>query len=153
MNEVNIAISGIRTPEWLERCENFALKVLKKRDINNWEVSILLCNNRIIKDLNRRYRGIDKATNVLSFRQGQDPEVCPRPQEQAVQGGECSIQLAGDIIISMETLDRNEEEFKRALIHGLLHLEGLVHDDKESESEMIAIQERILKELIKERIF
>ncbi len=151
MNEVSIATSGISVPEWLKRCENFALRVLEKRDINNWEVSILLCNDRVIKDLNRRYRGIDKATDVLSFPQEQEAAACSH--EQAVQAEGYPKRLAGDIIISMDTLYLNEQEFKRILIHGLLHLEGLIHNDKESESEMTAIQEGILKELLKERIF
>jgi probable rRNA maturation factor len=59
----------------------------------------------------------------------------------------------------VESLSRNaqarliseEEELKRLLIHGILHLEGMDHE--EEESEMIRLQEGILTRLKKERIF
>ena len=153
MNEVDIKISGIEPPRWLEQCKSFVLKVLEKRHIMNWEVSILICNDRDIQELNSRYLEVDRPTDVLSFSQDSSE------LEGFLSNDNGNQKLAGDVIISLETLNRNakqagvpaEEELKRVLIHGLLHLEGIDHE--ETGSEMITIQERILKELNKERIF
>lgn len=119
--------------------------------LDNWEVSVLLCDDCLIRDLNLRYRGINRPTDVLTFSQGQSPG-------KGAGGGQ--KYSAGDIVISMETLNRNaklngvdtEEELRRLLIHGLLHLNGINHDETDSTDEMIALQEQMLNELNSERI-
>ena len=149
MNDVEVASAGIDKPGWLRGCERFAAKVLETRGIDNWELSILLTDDGTIRQLNRHYREMDRPTDVLSF--SQDPDY-------ATSAGEGKIPV-GDVVISMETLSRNahtrqipeEEELKRLLIHGILHLEGMDHEDEESE--MIRLQEDILAGLKKERIF
>ncbi len=55
-------------------------------------VSIILANNKIIRDLNLRFRGMDKATNVLSFPALGDE---PRPPGAPV--------ALGDVVIAFET--------------------------------------------------
>jgi probable rRNA maturation factor len=146
VNEVEVASAGIDDPGWLGRCRRFTAKVLKARGIDRWELSILLTDDGTIRELNRRYRGVDWPTDVLSF---------PQKPDQKTTG----TIPAGDIVISLETMARNararlipeEEELKRLLIHGILHLEGMDHGDEESG--MIRLQEDILTRLKKERIF
>ena len=148
MNDVEVASAGIDDPGWLQGCRRFAAKVLNTRGIDNWELSILLTDDGTIRQLNRHYREMDAPTDVLSF--SQDPDY-------ATAAGEATVP-AGDIVISMESLSRNaqarliseEEELKRLLIHGILHLEGMDHEDEQSE--MIRLQENILTRLKKERI-
>jgi len=90
-----------------------ALVVLGMKDC---EVSVLLTDDKGIRDLNRRYRGIDRPTDVLSF-----PMEDPR--------------MIGDIVVSLErvlaqALDYGvdlEGELSRVLVHGLLHLLGYDH--------------------------
>jgi len=68
---------------------------------------------------------------------------------------------AGDIIISLETVEENskyfkvsyEEELKRVLIHGILHLMGLDHETNSEDEEMLIKQEKILKDLIGRGLF
>ena len=147
MNDVEVASAGIDDPGWLQGCKRFASIVLTTRGIDNWELSILLTDDGTIRQLNRHYREMDAPTDVLSFSQDPDTTI-----------GEGTIP-AGDIVISVESLSRNaqarliseEEELKRLLIHGILHLEGMDHE--EEESEMIRLQEGILTRLKKERIF
>ena len=149
MNEVEVASSGIDDPAWLERCRRFAVKVLEARGIDRWELSILLTEDETIRELNRRYRSVDGPTDVLSFSQQPDPNA----------GDSQDMVPAGDIVISLETMSRNararlipeEEELKRLLIHGILHLEGMEHGDEQSE--MIGLQESLFSRLKKERIF
>ena len=84
---------------------------------NDPEISVVLCDDLFIQDLNRDYRGKDKPTDVLSFAQN-DPDVL------------------GDIVISLPTAARQaaaagwplESEIALLGIHGLLHLLG--YDDE-----------------------
>jgi probable rRNA maturation factor len=147
VNDVEVASAGIDDPGWLKGCKRFASIVLDTRGIDNWELSILLTDDGTIRQLNRHYREMDAPTDVLSF--SQDPDT-------TIGAGTVP---AGDIVISVESSSRNaqarliseEEELKRLLIHGILHLEGMDHEDEESE--MIRLQEDILTRLKKERIF
>jgi probable rRNA maturation factor len=151
VNEIEIASAGIDDPPGrLQRCRRFAAKVLKARGINRWELSILITDDPTIRELNRRYRGVDSATDVLSFSQGVAEEEL---------NARSMYRPAGDIVISLDTMARNagerriseEVELKRLLIHGILHLEGMDHPDEQSE--MITIQESILTRLKKEKLF
>jgi len=150
VNEIEITSTGIDEPGWLQRCRRLAAKVLKARGINRWELSILITDDPTIRKLNRRYRGVDSATDVLSFSQSLAEEKL---------NARSMYRPAGDIVISVDTMARNagerriseEEELKRLLIHGILHLEGMDHPDEQSE--MITIQESILTRLKKEKIF
>ena len=145
MNDVEVASAGIDDPGWMKRCRRYAARVLSARGIDRWELSILLTDDATIRELNRQYRAVDAPTDVLSFSQA--------PQHTA----EGTVP-AGDVVISIETMSRNararqipqEEELKRLLIHGILHLEGMDHEDEGSG--MIELQESILKSLKKERI-
>jgi len=149
VNDVEVASAGIDDPGWLPGCKRFATLVLSARRIDNWELSILLTEDETIRQLNRHYREMDAPTDVLSF--SQDPDY-------AIALGEGNTP-AGDVVISTETLSRNakargipeEEELKRLLIHGILHLEGMDHEDEQSE--MIRLQEKILSDLKEEKIF
>lgn len=149
MNDVEVVSAGIDDPGWLANCSRFSKLVLEARGIDNWELSILLTDDSTIRELNRHYRAVDAPTDVLSF--SQDPDY-------ATAAGEGKTP-AGDVVISLESSSRNakaqmipeEEELKRLLIHGILHLEGLDHEDEHSE--MIRLQEEILTRFKKERIF
>jgi probable rRNA maturation factor len=86
------------------------------------EVSVLLTTDAAIRKLNRRFRGKDKATDVLSFPAG----TPPRNQKA----------IAGDLAISVETAERQgaasghslATEIKILMLHGLLHLRGYDHE-------------------------
>ncbi|HYQ81368.1 MAG TPA: rRNA maturation RNase YbeY, partial [Anaeromyxobacteraceae bacterium] len=84
------------------------------------ELSVLLTTDRRIRALNRRWRDIDRATDVLSFPLSEPPGVGP---------------LLGDVVISLDTAVRRarqdgrrvQVELDRYLAHGLLHLLGFDH--------------------------
>ncbi len=85
-------------------------------------VSVVLCDDKTIHELNIRYLGHDYPTDVLSF---------------PLSGGKLTgqMELLGEIIISVETAERNAKKFRQTLeqemlrlaIHGTLHLLG--YDD------------------------
>ncbi|MDR3325680.1 MAG: rRNA maturation RNase YbeY [Spirochaetaceae bacterium] len=150
MNRVDVAASGAPLPAWAQRAETFMVKTLEKLDRHNWDVSILFCNDAFIRELNGRYRNKDEATDVLSFPLG----------ETVNEDGE-DRHIPGDIVISLESLTENarrfnvseDEELRRLLIHGILHLNGFNHaiDDISAEAlrvePMLALQEKIIREL------
>ena len=152
MNSIDILLESITKPFWLDKTEIFIVKVLEKLEIDNWEFSVTFCDNEYIRKLNREYRDKDCATDVLTF--AQDDEPLPFENESTVHN-------AGDIIISLHTLGENaeyfgvdeEEELKRLLIHGILHLKGMDHSDNSPKQEMLIYQEKILVELTEVKIF
>lgn len=125
--------------------KNFLQQVLEKLGKNKWEISILFTGDAFIQKLNKEYRGKDEPTDVLSFAQVDNKEAFP------VKEGRF---YAGDIVISMETLAKNadyfgismNEELKRLLIHGILHLSGMNHENNNTDQPMLVEQEKILKQ-------
>ena len=145
MNAVEISAEGIGTPPWLERARDFAMAVLERLSKEGWDLSILICDDAFIRGLNRQYRDRDEATDVLSFEQG-DAYRDPDGNERF---------LAGDIVISLDALARNAEEFgisrdeelRRLIAHGVLHLAGLDHEDNDPSRPMLLLQEEVLRDL------
>lgn len=156
MNRIEVSVQeDIEEPKWILNVEPFLQKVMESLNFQNEEVSIYFCNDDYIKELNKTYRNIDSSTDVLSFENG---------EKYTDEEGEWFC--AGDIVISLETLpinaqyfDENKDnELKRLLVHGLLHLNGYDHGEehlengKNPECEMLVLQEDILKKLKDEKI-
>lgn len=119
-----------------------------------YEVSISFVDNEEMRSLNNEYRGIDKATDVLSFPMVEFIEEELYEEDENAEYIEEEIAL-GDIVVSMEkALEQSEEyghsfnrELAFLLVHGMLHLLGYDHEDGASEGEMFDKQEEILKEM------
>ena len=103
-------------------------KVLRLLGLHKAEISILFVGDKRMRMLNRRYRGIDRTTDVLSF---------PQDEYSAPNKGRTPKDIIlGDIVISLQktSVQAEEnglsfhEELKRLLIHGLLHLIGYDHE-------------------------
>jgi probable rRNA maturation factor len=154
MNHVAVTHEGVPSPVWRKSCVGFCLKILKDLGKTNWEVSLVFCDDNFIRDLNRRYRHLDHSTDVLTFPQAEG-ETPP-----ATRPGEDDRFMAGDVVISLDRLRANSknygvsenEELKRLLVHGLLHLTGQDHPSDSPDEPMLMEQERLLKKLNKERI-
>ena len=150
MNRIDLDFGGSAAETWSERAESFAQKVLAAIGRDGWDLSILFCDKETMQDLNKRYRGKDETTDVLSFELGEkffDEEAGER-------------YLSGDIAISVRDCAENaeyykisvDEELRRLIIHGILHLDGQDHKTNESSEKMLVNQEKILAELSGERI-
>ena len=105
-------------------------------------MSIRITDDTEIQDLNNRYRGIDKVTDVLSFGDDfDDPDLESR--------------YLGDIVISYPRADEQAkirghqpiDEIQLLIIHGVLHLLGYDHGDKTKKSQMWSLQKQILDQL------
>ena len=122
---------------------DFVSDVLKYLKKENWDVSLHFCFDPFIQELNKTYRNIDSPTDVLSFEMG---------ESYVDEDGEARY-VAGDIVISVDTLKKNanyfsvseNEELKRLIIHSILHLSGMDHSDNSKDQPMLILQEDILK--------
>ena len=111
------------------------------------DFSLHFVSDEEIRNLNRDYRGIDDPTDILTFAIN-DVDAFPQFDEEEKE--------LGDVFISIESMNRNaaslgvdeNEELRRLLVHGILHLRGMDHGTNDFSTEpMLIEQERIMKEL------
>jgi probable rRNA maturation factor len=125
VNTVEVALSGVAAPSWRNDVARFCRRALAAAGIDGWDLSVLLCSDAVIRGLNARYRGRDRSTDVLSFSQ---------IEGRRFTGTGCQ-RIAGDLVISVDSLRRNaaergideHEELARLVVHGILHLDGMDH--------------------------
>ena len=113
------------------------------------DVSVTFCSEEHIRELNKNYRGVDKATDVLSF---------PLYEDGAFDPVECSISAAlGDIVISVPRAIEQAEELGNSFtdevqflaIHSTLHLLGYDHERSEEDDELQCKAQREIKEQLR----
>ena len=110
------------------------------------ELSVVLCDNAYIHELNKTYRNIDRPTDVLSF-------ALNEGEEEGYDGPD--TKLLGDIVISLDKTQEQAEEyghsFERELayltVHGMLHILGYDHMTDEDKAEMRKEEEFVLHRL------
>lgn len=114
---------------------------------NACEVSVTFTDNEGIHELNKKYRNVDKPTDVLSFPLFDYEGECEEPPIDEI------LNNLGDIVISLEKADEQAKEFghsfKREVafltVHSMLHLLGYDHERSEEEDrEMRAKQSQIM---------
>lgn len=106
------------------------------------ELCVHLAEDAHIRELNARWRGLDKATNVLSF-----PAAEPANIAQA--------RLLGDIVLAFETVAREAvdegkplaDHYRHLVVHGFLHLIGFDHETDVEAQRMETVETRILARL------
>ena len=105
-------------------------------------VTIVICNDDMIQDLNKSFLNNDKVTDVLSFTSNEiDPET--------------GNNYLGDIIISFPTANAQAlkhahsviDEIQLLIIHGFLHLLGYDHGTPEEKNDMWIMQQTILSNI------
>ncbi len=116
----------------------FGEKALKAIGKAGHAATIAFISDRQIKILNKRFRGLGKPTDVLSFPAGDE------------EFGETSQQSLGDIAISVERAETQavenglafEEEIAQLILHGLLHLCGYDHETDKGEMNRLELHLR-----------
>ena len=114
-------------------------------------ITITLTNNENIKIINKEYRNIDRATDVLSFPMFEKEELDKKIRNKDFLHED----ILGDIIISVEKVREQAEEyghsFERELsymvVHGFYHLMGYDHMEEEEKVEMRKKEDKILNDL------
>lgn len=113
------------------------------------ELSLVISDDVAVRELNRRYRGIDQPTDVLSFALHSD-DVCRTRAAFVMPPGD--VVDLGEVIISYpraakQAAERNcsvEDELALLVVHGVLHLLGYDHDKPAREREMRALEQKVL---------
>ena len=111
------------------------------------ELSLTLVRNPEMKELNAKYRGVDRATDVISFAINDEEDLTLPAELQA----ELPLDL-GDLFISLDKVKEQalflghsaDREFGFLLVHGFLHLNGYDHETPADEAAMFSLQEAIL---------
>ncbi len=113
----------------------FILKLQKAIRVHEGDFNVVFVNDPYIHQLNKAYRGKDKPTDVLSFNYDDK-----------------SMDLAGEIYISVETAKKQARDFKHSLqeelsklfVHGFLHIHGYDHESEKDYKKMHAIEVKVL---------
>lgn len=110
-------------------------RVLQKENKVCRYLGIVLADGAAVRDLNRRYRGGDYDTDVLSFALGEGEEI----------DGEVYVNLDFALAHHARYGATFEEEVRRYVVHGLLHLVGYDDAGSEARAAMRALEDRYLE--------
>ncbi len=136
---VNFTPFDVKETEFRKIVQN----ILKAEKKENKSLSIVIVGRDRIRKLNRKYRGKNRITDVLSFESNFDfPELEDSKETN----------LLGEVVICPSVIKENakhyntcfERELFRVLIHGILHLLGYDHKNKEEERVMRKKEEEYL---------
>ena len=126
-----------------QRVVSTATDILKLNAAGPCELSIVFAGDAMVKGLNAKWRGKDKATNVLSF------PAFP------LQPGDALPPLLGDVVLAFKTVASEAEHegkpfshhVSHLVLHGLLHLLGYDHETEAEAEGMEALERAILAKL------
>ena len=122
---------------------------LRHCDVQSAVLTIVVTDDEQVRALNHAHRGLDEATDVLSFAAQDDaPGDLIMPPEAAAE----ITDYLGDILIAYPYSQRQADHFgvttaaelRLLVVHGTLHLLGYDHDTPEAEAELWAVQDAIL---------
>ena len=124
--------------------------VEEKIDNINLYINIILTDPENIRKINKEYRDIDKATDVLSFPMFEKDEI-----EKMKKDGNDIEEPLGDIVISIQKVEEQAKEYGHSferelsymLIHGFYHLMGYDHMNDEDKKQMREKEEIVLDKL------
>ena len=149
--EVDEALEGVVNRPFLEAV--LAEATAGRGPSGPLAVGLIITDDDGIRELNRRHRGIDSPTDVLSFplQEYENPEV-PRVLFPQPPGEPLSL---GDVVISYPRAVEQAQEYGHSLdrelafllVHGILHLLGYDHEDPAQARQMRQEEERVLQGL------
>ena len=123
-----------------------AAEVLSQEEVaEQTELSLLITDDEALRELNRRFRGVDAPTDVLSFGAGTEGRFVSAPEGPP---------YLGDVVISYQRARAQAEELGQAaerelellVVHGILHLLGYDHQEEAAAQEMREREELILSD-------
>lgn len=137
--------------DYEELINNVLTKAFKEEGLDeiNMYVNVILTNPKNIKETNKKFRNIDRETDVLSFPMFERNEIdAIIKEEQKFQVQE----VLGDIMISIQRVEQQAKEYGHSferelaymLIHGFYHLMGYDHMNEEEKKEMRSKEEKVL---------
>ncbi|RMD84553.1 MAG: rRNA maturation RNase YbeY [Candidatus Dadabacteria bacterium] len=141
-----VEVNASGAPQWRALLAKAARLLLEETGRRGAEFSVTLVGDEEMCSLNRRYRGVNRPTDVLAFAQSEGEPIA------AASGDE----HLGDVIISTETARRQaeasgwpvEDELVRLLVHGYLHLIGYDHEASRAQARRMRAEETRLARLL-----
>ena len=143
LNEFNIFNqTDYDIDEEIKVMKKYVNDTLEMENVSNAEFNIIFVDNSFIKELNKKYRNIDRETDVISF----------ALEDEKEEDSFLDNRMLGDIYISVDKAKAQAIEYGHSLkreisflaVHGLLHLLGYDHMNKDDEEVMFGKQELIL---------
>lgn len=143
MNEVELIKNVDEKINELDEVKKFIDYSLNYLKLDNVMFNVIIVDNEEIHKINKEYRNIDRPTDVISFALEDDDTFI-----------KIDKRILGDIYISIDKAKEQANEYGHTLlrelcfltIHGILHLLGYDHMEKDEEKIMFELQERILTE-------
>ena len=139
--------------EYKEIVEKVLAKCFEEEKLENSKlyITVTLTNPENIRKINKEYRNINRATDVLSFPMFEKDEL----EEKIKKNDFKHIDVLGDLVISIEKVEEQAKEYGHSferelsymLVHGFYHLMGYDHIEEEDKKEMRTKEEKILKML------
>ena len=140
-----------------EEYKNVIEKVLsqcfkeEKLENSKLSVTVTLTTPKTIQEINKQYRNIDRATDVLSFPMFEKDELDKKIQTNDFENED----ILGDIVVSVEKVKEQaveyghsfERELSYMIVHGFYHLMGYDHIEEDDKKIMRKKEETILEKL------
>lgn len=139
-------LAGYVNEEWLRRV---VAETLALEGVNSpVELGLVITDDETIRQLNKRYRGRDEATDVLSFAFLEDSDpLFLNPPDGVLHLGEVIVSYPQATIQAEEHHHSPKQELALLVVHGALHLLGHEDEDAKGELKMRAEEKRVLGEL------
>ena len=144
MSKIEVYVQVNEEIEELKTVEKVLYGAIKKENLENVSFNLIIVDNNYIHNLNKKYRNIDKETDVITFAlEDEDSVIIPEGER-----------ILGDIYISIDRAKSQAKEYGHSLlrelsflaVHGFYHLLGYDHQTKEEEKVMFQKQEEVLEE-------
>lgn len=127
--------------EELNKLNKYIEHLVKELSLEKCEFNIIIIDNKRIHEINKEYRNIDRETDVISFALEDNLDIKYE-----------DFRLLGDIYISIEKCYEQAKEYEHSrereicflATHGILHLLGYDHMNKDDELEMFTLQKELL---------
>lgn len=139
--------------EYEEIIKKVLTKCFKEESLENSKLilTVTLTTPKKIRQINKEYRKVDKATDVLSFPMFEKLELEQKIQKQDF----LQEDILGDIVISVQKVDEQAKEYGHSferelsymLVHGFYHLMGYDHIEEVDKQKMRPKEEKILADL------
>jgi len=114
-----------------EAWSTFAAKALDAIERSESSATIAFVSDKRIRELNRQFRGVDKATDVLSF-----------PAEEKLNLGDIAVSVDTAAVQAKENGLSLDGEIAQLILHGLLHLCGYDHENDNGEMNRLELKLR-----------
>ena len=155
MVKVNLVIDHKKWKFRYIKLDLFLTKIIKKILLSifsshktNFEISILLTGSKNMKNLNKKFRKINKDTDVLSFpAEEKNFFIKDLKSKKEVYLGDVALSYQYIEAITKKQNSNFDDYFKKMLVHGLLHLIGYEHNSFKNYKKMSLLEKKIIRNI------